>query len=355
MEIKKSQVDNYHKSKKRARIITGILLATLITLAILSMLVGQYGIPAIQCARIVLGLEKTNASTEAMLWNILVNIRLPRTIAAIIIGGALSVAGLTYQCVFRNILVSQDILGVNTGACVGAATAIILDLSVVYIQGFSFIAGILSVFMVFVLSRAFKTEKTLSLILSGILISGLMSSILGYIKYTANPGTHLQTIVFWIMGDISSVSMKQISEIILPAAVCIALILINKWKLNYFCYTDSEATNLGFNVSAFRTLFIICATILVSLAVSVAGSIGWIGLVMPLLARILVGTDNNDTAGVALILGSVFLLLMDIINRLISTAELPISILTGIIGTPIFVICLVIKQKGEQKEYAQGK
>ncbi len=215
-------------------------------------------------------------------------------------------------------------------------------------------AGMLSVLLVFILSRAFRTEKTLSLILSGILISGLMSSVLGYIKYTANPESHLQTIVFWIMGDISSVSMKQISEIAIPAFVCIALIFINKWKLNYFCYSDSEAISLGFNVNAFRTLFIVCATILVSLSVSVAGSIGWIGLVMPLLARILVGTDNNDTAGLPLILGAVFLLLIDIINRLISSAELPISILTGIVGTPIFVACLVLKQKGEQIGYARG-
>ena len=354
MEKKKSQVDKYHQKKRSARFITCILLVLLVILAVLSMLIGQYGISPIQCARILLGAEKTDVSTVAMLRNILVNIRLPRTIAAILIGASLSLAGLTYQCVFRNILVSQDILGVNTGACVGAATAIILDLSTVYIQGFSFMAGMLSVFLVFILSRAFRTEKTLSLILSGILISGLMSSVLGYIKYTANPESHLQTIVFWIMGDISSVSMKQISEIAIPAFVCTALILINKWKLNYFCYSDSEAISLGFNVNAFRTLFIVCATILVSLSVSVAGSIGWIGLVMPLLARILVGTDNNDTAGLTLILGAVFLLLMDIINRLISSTELPISILTGIVGTPIFVVCLVLKQKGEQSGYARG-
>ncbi len=352
MEKKKSQIDKYHQKKRSARLITCILLVSLIILAILSLLVGQYGIPPVQCARILLGIEKADASTIAILKSILINIRLPRTLAAILIGASLSLAGLTYQCVFRNILVSQDILGVNTGACVGAASAIILDLSSVYIQGFSFISGMLSVLFVFILSRSFKTEKVLSLILSGILVSGLMSSVLGYIKYTANPETHLQTIVFWIMGDISSVSMKQISEIVFPALICIGLILLNKWKLNYFCYSDSEAISLGFNVNVFRTLLIICATILVSLSVSIAGSISWIGLVMPLLARILVGTDNNDTAEPTLILGAVFLLLMDIINRLISSAELPISILTGLVGTPIFVICLVLKQKGAQNEYA---
>lgn len=355
MEKKRFQVDKYITQKKRVRFITIGLFVLLLFLAALSLIVGQYGISPIQCLKIICGIEKADAHTATMLRNIILNIRLPRTLAAIIIGGALSIAGLTYQCIFRNMLVSQDILGVSTGACVGAAIAIVLDLSIYFIQGFSFAAGILSVFLVFLLSRTFKVEKTLSLILSGILISGLMSSVLGYIKYTANPETHLQSIIYWIMGDLSSVNMTQISEIVIPMAICVILILINKWKLNYFCYSDTEAINIGFNINAFRTVFIISATILVSMAVSVAGSIGWIGLVMPLLVRTLVGTDNNDTAELSVIMGAFFLLLMDVINRLISSAELPISILTGIVGTPIFVLCLVIKQKGEQNRYAESE
>ena len=355
MEKKKSQVDNYHKRKKRIKFITSISLIALLITSILSMLTGRYGISAFQCIKYFLKIERIDASTETILRNIMLNIRLPRTAAAIVIGGSLSIAGLTYQCVFRNLLVSQDILGVSTGACVGAAIAIILDLSVYFIQGLSFLSGILSVVLVFLLSRVFKVEKTLSLILSGILISGLMSSILGYIKYTANPETHLQNIIYWIMGDISSVNMHQIIQIILPVVICTGLVVINKWKLNYFCYSDSEAINIGFNINVFRIIFIICSTILVSLSVSIAGSIGWIGLVIPLLVRTLVGTDNNDTAELSFIMGALFLLLMDITNRLISNAELPISILTGIFGTPIFVACLVIKQKGEQRKYAESE
>ena len=212
MEKKRSQVDNYLQKKKKVRLITGLFLVFLLCLAVASMLVGQYGISPLKCAEVILGLKETDPATAAIVHNILINIRLPRTIAAILIGGALSLAGLTYQCVFRNILVSQDILGVNTGACVGAALAIILDLSVYHIQFFAFFAGMMSVLMVFLLSRFFKVEKTLSLILSGILVSGLLSSVLGYIKYTANPETHLQTIVYWTMGDLSSITMKQIRK-----------------------------------------------------------------------------------------------------------------------------------------------
>lgn len=346
MEKRKSQVDNYISNKKRKQRITIALLLGTIVLACISMLVGQYGVSLIETLKIIFGVS--NNPQSQMITSILLNIRLPRTAAAILIGGALAVSGITYQCVFRNMLVSQDVLGVSTGACVGAAIAIIFNLSTYYIQGLSFITGLLSVVVVFVLAKSIKAETTLSLVLSGILVSGLMSSVLGYIKYMANPQTQLQSIIFWIMGDISSISMQQIYQILIPMIVCIALIFFNRWKLNFFCYSDNEATNLGFNINLYRVLFIISATILVALSVSISGSIGWIGLVIPQLVRTIIGTDNRDTVGLSFILGADFLLLMDIINRLVSSAELPISILTGIVGTPIFVMCLILKQRGER-------
>ena len=312
------------------------------------MLIGQYGVTPIEMIKILMSKQNVTESELHTITSIMLNIRLPRTIAAVLIGGALAVAGITYQCVFRNILVSQDVLGVSTGACTGAAIAIVLDLSAYYIQGFSFVTGLLSVVVVFLLAQAIKTEKTLSLILSGILISGLMSSILGYIKYMADPETHLQSIIFWTMGDLSSISIGQISQVIIPMVVCVLIIYLNRWKLNFFCYSDGEATNLGFNIRSYRIVFLMAATILVSMAVSVAGSIGWIGLVIPQLVRTIVGTDNSDTVGLSFIMGANFLLLMDVINRVISAAELPISILTGMVGTPIFVVCLLLKQKGEK-------
>lgn len=348
MEKRKSQVDNYKKGKKKNARITVALLIVLLVLAAASMLVGQYGVSPIKTIKILLGVIPATDSEIYTISSIITNIRLPRTIAAVLIGGALAVAGITYQCVFRNILVSQDVLGVSTGACTGAAIAIVLNLSAYYIQGFSFVTGLLSVAVVFLLSHAIKTEKTLSLILSGILVSGLMASVLGYIKYMADPQTQLQSIVFWTMGDLSSISLKQILQVVIPMAVCILLIYLNRWKLNFFCYSDGEATNLGFNIKLFRIIFLVAATILVSTAVSISGSIGWIGLVIPQLVRTIIGTDNSDTIGLSFIMGANFLLLVDVINRIISAAELPISILTGIVGTPIFVVCLLLKQRGEK-------
>ena len=348
MEKRKSQVDKYKLNKKKNTRLTVALLIILLVLIAVSMLIGQYGVSPIETIKILLGVQPASEGEIHTISSIMLNIRLPRTLAAVLIGGALAIAGITYQCVFRNVLVSQDVLGVSTGACTGAAIAIVLDLSAYYIQGLSFITGLLSVVVVFLLARAIKTEKTLSLILSGILVSGLMASVLGYIKYMADPETHLQSIIFWTMGDLSSISIEQISQVVIPMAICVLLIYLNRWKLNFFCYSDGEATNLGFNIKLYRIVFLMAATILVSTAVSVSGSIGWIGLVIPQLVRTIVGTDNSDTVGLSFIMGANFLLLMDVINRLISAAELPISILTGLVGTPIFVICLLLKQRGEK-------
>lgn len=348
MEKRKSQVDKYNLSKKKKARITVVLLLALVVLAIASMLVGQYGVSPIETIKILSGSQSASADEINTISSIMLNIRLPRTLAAILIGGALAIAGITYQCVFRNILVSQDVLGVSTGACTGAAIAIVMDLSAYYVQGLSFVMGLLSVLIVFLLAKAIKSERTLSLILSGILVSGLMASVLGYIKYMADPQTHLQSIIFWTMGDLSSINLKQIAQVSIPMLVCVVLIYLNRWKLNFFCYSDGEATNLGLNIKLYRLIFLMASTVLVSMAVSISGSIGWIGLVIPQLVRTIVGTDNSDTVGLSFIMGANFLLLMDVINRLISAAELPISILTGLVGTPIFVVCLLLKQRGEK-------
>lgn len=349
MEKKRFQVDKYISNKRRKTVLLCGALFVFFLLSIISLLIGQYGISVIDTVKILLGCETIDGYTAEVIKKIIVYIRVPRTLTSILVGGALAVAGVTYQCVFRNMLVSQDVLGVSTGACVGAAMAIVLGWSATGIQLLSFLCGIGCVILVGLLAKMVKADKTLSLILAGVLISGLMSSVLGYIKYTANQETQLPNIIYWIMGDVSSVTMKQLGQIVIPAVVCIIIILTNKWKLNYFVYSDNEAESLGINISIYRTIFIICATVLVSLAISVSGAIGWIGLVIPQLARTLVGTNNRDSVPLSFVLGADFLLLVDVINRMLSAAELPVSILTGLIGTPLFVICLLLKQRKEKR------
>ena len=348
MERKKSQIDRLYQEKRKSILWIIALLTITILLAGTSLFVGQYGMSFSDTIKSVLGI---NGGVEAdSIRKIILNIRIPRTLASIIIGGILAIAGLTYQCVFRNTLVSQDILGVSTSSCVGAALGIVMGLSSLHIQTLAFALGILNICLIFLLSSRIKLDKTLSLILSGILIGGAMSSVLALIKYLANPETQLQAIVFWTMGDISSISLEQIGLIALPVVVCTIILFAKSWDLNYFCFIDSEAKSMGFNIGRNRILFLVCATVLVASAVSISGSIGWVGLVIPQLVRLLIGTNNRYTMPLSFLMGSSFLLLVDIINRIISAAELPVSIISGLLGLPLFIICWFANAKHSEEQ-----
>ena len=337
------QINTVLAKQNKNRLTILILAVATFFLTLMSLVVGQYGMSLIDTLKCIFGITK-GAEADAIR-TIIMNIRLPRTLAAIAIGGSLAVAGLTYQCVFRNNLASQDILGVSTSSCVGAALGIVLGLATAHIQILAFAMGILNVVVVFILASRVKLDKTLSLILSGILIGGVMSSILAFIKYIANPQTQLQAIVFWTMGDISSITYDQLLFVAIPISASLVILFLKRWGLNYFCYTDSEAKSLGVNISRDRIIYLGCATILVASTVSIAGSIGWIGLVIPQLVRLLIGNNSKYNLPLSFFMGSSFLLIVDIINRMISAAELPVSILTGIIGLPVFIVCWLINSK----------
>lgn len=341
------QINSVLAKQKKNRITILLLAIGTLILTLMSLFVGQYGMSFIDTIKSVLGIAKEQDAT--VIRSIILNIRLPRTLAAIAIGGSLAVAGLTYQCVFRNNLASQDILGVSTSSCVGAALGIVLGLTTAHIQILAFAMGILNVVLVFLLASRVKLDKTLSLILSGILIGGVMSSVLAFIKYIANPQTQLQAIVFWTMGDISSITYDQLLFVAIPIIASLVILFLKRWGLNYFCYNDSEAKSLGVNITRDRIIYLGCATVLVASSVSIAGSIGWIGLVIPQLVRLIVGNDNKYNLPLSFFMGSSFLLIVDIINRMISAAELPVSILTGIIGLPVFVVCWLINAKSRKE------
>lgn len=349
MERKKLQINEFYQKQNKDMFRIAVLFLVTVILFLTSLFIGQYGIKVVDAIKAIFFID--NSTQSESFRNIIFNIRLPRTISSAVIGGILAISGLTYQCVFRNNLVSQDILGVSTSACVGAAIGIVLGMSAVSIQFLAFAFGIVNILLVFLLSSRIKLDKTLSLVLSGILIGGAMSSVLGLIKYMANPETHLQAIVFWTMGDVSSVTYEQLLYIAFPVVVCTVIIFLKRWELNYFCYSDTEAKSLGINITMNRIIFIICSTVLVASAVSVSGSIGWVGLVIPQLVRIIVGTNNKYTVPLTFLMGSSFLLVVDIINRLISSAELPVSIISGIIGLPLFVACWFVNTKEKQVRF----
>jgi iron complex transport system permease protein len=329
---------------KQLFITVGLCLCTLI-LAVLSMYVGHFEMDfmasLIETMEFIFG-KRAEIGTGA---NVILNIRLPRTISAIIIGAALSLSGITFQTVFRNRLAAPDLLGVSTGSCVGAALCILCGCSAIYIQLGAFFCGLLTVALTYGVSIFFRNEKRFSLILSGVLVGGLMTSLLGLIKYLANQETQLPAIIYWTMGDISKITYEQLSMVVVPVFVCIVIMWMISWRLNFFSVNDESAISMGANIKILRTVCILSATLLTACAVSIAGTISWIGLAMPQVVRLFAGVNTKYTIRYSMFAGSIFLLLADIFGRIISTAEIPMSILTGIPGIAIFVLCAYLSNR----------
>jgi len=272
--------------------------------------------------------------------SVVMGLRLPRILAAMIVGACLSLSGATYQGIFKNPLVSPDILGVTSGASSGAAIAILLNLTSGRIQLFAFIGGLLSVGLTLMIPRLLKSDSNIMLVLSGIIVGGLMSSILGLLKYIADPETQLASIIYWQMGSLSYVKMSSLISILPAVVISAATIIGMSWWIDIISLGDREAQTLGVNVKVIRNACVICSTLLTASSVCVAGTIAWVGLVIPHFARILVGSENTKLLPTAALLCAIFMTIVDTTARTVGTAELPLSILTGLIGAPFYAFLL---------------
>jgi iron complex transport system permease protein len=279
------------------------------------------------------------------MYAVVINIRLARVIAAVLIGFALAIAGASYQGVFQNPLVSPDILGVSSGATVGAATAILLGFTSHIIMAFAFVGGLIAVALCVLLPTLTGKKSTLALILSGIIVGGFLSSILGLILYLADPETQLPSIVFWQMGSLARVNYTSLA-IAVPFIVLSDLFLVlMRWRINALSLSDREAQSLGVNLAKERSLVIIFSTILTAISVCISGTIGWIGLTMPHFARLLVGDNNAKLLPSAGIISAIFLVVVDLFARNLTGAEIPLSIITGFLGAPLFAVLLIKQRK----------
>lgn len=311
-----------------------------IILFFISFLLGRYPISPIDVISTILCPIFPQLEVSPTITTIVFEIRLPRIIAAIVVGAALAMAGAAFQSIFKNPLVSSDLLGVSNGAGFGAALAIILSGSNIVIQLFAFIFGLISVSITYLISRAYKAGGILILVLSGVAISAFFNSLISAIKFVADPDDKLPEIVYWLMGSLASVTMDKLAMILIPLIIGFAILLALRWHMNLLAMGDEEAQSLGLNPSRVRLLIIAGCTLLTSAAVSVSGVIGWIGLVIPHMTRMIVGPDNRILIPASLSLGASFLLLIDNISRAVISIEIPIGILTAIIGVPIFLYLL---------------
>lgn len=285
--------------------------------------------------------------TMAQLKTIFIDIRLPRILAAFMVGGTLSLTGAAYQGMFRNPMVSPSILGVSAGAGFGAALAILLALGNFWVQAFSFIFGITAVIAVYIisLSTGKKHDKFLTLILSGMIVATVFTALISILKYVADPYDALPSIVYWLMGGVSDIEMGDLTYIACITIPGLLILSLSGWKLDILSFGDEEAKTMGINVEHLRLLVITIATLMTASAVSISGIIGWVGLLIPHIARMLMGPKNAILLPASFLIGGSFLMIIDDFSRSISSMEIPLGITTSLIGAPFFIFILMKTSK----------
>ena len=273
---------------------------------------------------------------DTVVWSI----RFPRAVAVALVGAGLAISGAVFQSTFRNPLVSESILGVSEGAAVGAAIAILLSQSSVVIELSAFAFGVLAVTMTYQLSRTYRSNPTLVLVLAGIIVGSLFASVISLIKYVADPYTVLPSLTYWLLGSFANVSANDVLMVAPVLLGCISILLLIRWRLNVLSMGDEEARTLGIDTQKLRLVVIACATLATAACVSISGLVGWGGLVIPQIARMVVGPNHKVMLPATVLIGASYLLVIDTICRDLTTGEIPISIVTGIIGAPIFMLLL---------------
>lgn len=336
------------KARKNKNLIIIVLSIITLSIFLLSFTIGRYGIPLSQLINIVIGklfnLPVTWSKSEEM---VLFQIRVPRIFAAILIGTALSVSGAAYQGLFKNPMVSPDILGASSGAGMGAVIGMLLSFNSIAVQAVAFIMGVVAVILTYAISNIIGKDKgsIVLLVLTGVVVSNIFSAIISITKYVADPDNKLPAITFWLMGGLASITNSDILMFLIPFVIGIVPIIAVRWKINILSFGDEEAKSLGVDTKKMRIVTIICATMLTASSVAIAGMISWIGLIIPHIARLIVGPNYKVLLPVSIIIGSGFLLLVDNFARNMFAMEVPLGILTSIIGAPLFLYLLLKGKK----------
>ena len=325
------------------------LLALIVAvMAAAAALVGPYPISGEQIASAVLGrLGGQRDPSLGQVETILFSIRLPRIGAALLVGAALAAAGAVYQGLFRNPLVSPDILGVSTGAGLGAAAGIFLSLPVIAIQGMAFATGLATVGLVYAVATAVRGhEPTLVLVLAGVVLGALAGACISLLKILADPYDQLPAITFWLLGSLASIQPEDVMTAAPAVLLGLVPLVLLRWRMNLMALGDEEAAALGIDPKRLRTLFVAAATLMTASVVAISGVIGWVGLVMPHIARLVVGPNFNRLLPASMLMGAGYLLLVDTLARTMAETETPLGILTAFVGAPVFIWLLATGRRG---------
>lgn len=330
-----------------------MLLASLIVLAIvvlIALLIGKYAVSPHDIGAVILSrLLGRDSGLDSTIDTVIWQVRLPRVLTGLVVGASLAAAGSVYQGLFRNPLVSPDILGVSAGASLGAVAGIFVSLPVLAIQGLSFVGGLATVGLVYLVGSVVRQgDRTLILVLVGIAIGALLGAAISLLKVLADPYNQLPAITFWLLGSLASTTRSDLFSILPAALIGLAPLIALRWRINLMTLDDEEAHALGVDTARLRLVLIAAATLMTAAAVSVSGIIGWIGLLIPHAARMLVGPEFSRLLPIALILGGGYLVGIDTLARSIAEIEVPLGILTAAIGAPFFLYLLVSTRRGWQ-------
>lgn len=334
--------------KDKTKTIIIFIIFLLVALFLSSFVMGRYSVPLKQVGYMFFAklfhLPQTWTTAEGI---VVFQVRLPRILSAIMIGGGLSLSGAAYQGLFKNPMVSPDILGASAGAGFGAAVALLLNFNLFGVQLFAFIFGVGAVGLAYLVSNIVGrgNSSVLILVLTGMVVSALFQAFISITKYVADPTNKLPAITFWLMGGLSTITYESLGMFVIPLIIGAVPIILLKWKLNVLSFGEEEAKAMGINTKRLRLIIIFCATLLTASAVAIGGIIGWVGLIIPHLARILVGPNYKVLIPTSIIMGASYLLFVDDIARTIFAMEIPIGILTALIGAPFF-IGMLLKGKG---------
>lgn len=318
---------------------SGIFVLLLILLAatiLAAMCIGRYTLPVGKVVRILFHPGTVSSTEEIVVWNV----RFPRIIMAMIVGAGLSCVGVCLQAMFANPLVSSHILGVSYSSGFGAALGILLSSNYLLIEGSALIFGFAGMALTYFLSRKNGRSNTLMLVLSGVIVGSVFEALTSFIKYIADPEEKLPAITYWLMGSLSGASRSDLLKAVPMVGVAIFVLWLLRWRLNVLSLREDEATSLGVDVKSTRLIVIIATTVIVAASVSFCGVISFVGLAVPHFARMIVGNDHKVLLPASVLMGGIFLIIIDTLARSITAAEIPLSILTALIGAPVFALLL---------------
>ena len=328
----------------RPFVIAGMILLPLV-LGVLCSGIGRMSVPAEDLLDTFLRVF-TGKEVNAQNYAVIFNLRIPRILTAIIVGAGLTCAGATYQALFSNPLATPDILGVTGGTCVGAIIAILFSMSMLEIQIVALTFGLASVWFTIRIARNRQGTSVVFLVLAGVIISSLFNAVASLLKYTADPMDKLPEITYWLMGSFTGASYQKILIGTPLIFFGIFVIYLFRWQLNILSLSEDEAKSSGIDLKRVRLIFIVASTVITASSVSMCGQVGWIGLLIPHCARLLVGRNNRFVIPLSISLGAGFMILIDTLSRTIAVIELPLSVLTAILGAPVFIGLLKKSGKG---------